>query len=110
MPPEGYALNIIQHPAGLPKRIAVRSLLKDAGAEHFHYFGDTLGGSSGAPLCNDRWEVVGMHQAGGPSTGVVIKGKLAATYNIGIPIDAILTHLEATNPDTFEKVRPAIIE
>ncbi len=42
--------------------------------------------------------------------GGLIKGKPAASYNVGIPIDAIVSHLETTNPDTLARVRPAILE
>lgn len=97
VPKEGYAVNIIQHPQGWPKRLAVRSnLLKSANGNQLEYFGDTLGGSSGSPLCNDAWEVIGLHRASGPSTNVTVKGKTAAAYNLGIPIAAVVNDLAGT--------------
>lgn len=52
IPSTGFPVNIIQHPLGWPKRVAARSnLLKAATADELQYLGDTLGGSSGSPLC-----------------------------------------------------------
>lgn len=110
VPKEGYPVNIIQHPAGLPKRVAARAnLLKAATAQKLEYFGDTLGGSSGSPLCNDAWEVIGLHRASGPSTGVFVKGKAAAAFNEGIPIDAILTDLSANAAAVYDEVKKSIL-
>ena len=112
IPPEGYAVNIIQHPAGMPKRVAARSnLLRPTTppATELQYFSDTLGGSSGSPLCNDAWEVIGLHRASGPASNVIVKGKEASTYNIGIPIDAILRDVEKENPTVFADIKPSIL-
>jgi endonuclease G, mitochondrial len=99
VPKSGFPVNIIQHPAGLPKRIALRAnLLKTATTQRLEYFGDTLGGSSGSPLCNDRWEVIGIHRASGPCSGVLVKGRFASAFNLGIPISAIRADLEAKHP------------
>jgi len=110
IPPEGYAVNIIQHPAGMPKRVAARSnLLRPSTAPELQYFSDTLGGSSGSPLCNDAWEVIGLHRASGPASNVIVKGKEASTYNIGVPIDAILADLQATSPALLGEIAPSIL-
>jgi endonuclease G, mitochondrial len=110
IPPEGYAVNIIQHPAGMPKRVAARSnLLRPSTGRELQYFSDTLGGSSGSPLCNDAWEVIGLHRASGPAANVVVKGKPASTYNIGVPIDAILADLQATSPAVLGEIAPSIL-
>lgn len=110
IPPEGYAVNVIQHPAGMPKRVAARSnLLRPSTGRELQYFSDTLGGSSGSPLCNDAWEVIGLHRASGPAANVVVKGKQASTYNIGVPIDAILADLQATSPAVLGEIAPSIL-
>lgn len=110
IPATGYAINIVQHPQGWPKRVAARSnLLKQASATELQYLGDTLGGSSGSPLCNDAWEVVGLHRASGPATGVSVKGRPATAYNIGIPIDTILDDLKAKAPGVFTEIEPNVL-
>lgn len=110
IPSTGFPVNIIQHPQGWPKRVAARSnLLKTAIPDELQYFGDTLGGSSGAPLCNDAWEVIGLHRASGPATGVTIKGRAATAYNVGVPIDAILHDLEQHHGGIFAEISPNIL-
>lgn len=64
----GESINIIQHPSGMHKQVVLQEnrlldLPKDA-PDWLHYESDTLPGSSGAPLFNNRWEVVGLHHAG----------------------------------------------
>jgi endonuclease G len=109
IPPQGYPVNIVQHPAGQPKRIAIRSnLLKAATPAELQYFGDTLGGASGSPLCNDAWEVIGLHRASGPSANVLVNGREAATYNVGIPIAAILADLQQAAPAVLAELAPQI--
>jgi len=58
-------MNIIQHPSGEPKQIAFRAnQLIDVLPQHLHYHTDTAQGSSGSPVFNDKWEVVGLHHSG----------------------------------------------
>ncbi len=64
---KGEYLNIIQHPEGRPKQLALRdNLLIDLLEQHLHYETDTLRGSSGAPVYNDDWEVVALHHSDVP--------------------------------------------
>lgn len=110
VPKDGYPVNVVQHPAGLEKRIAIRSnLLKSADATRLEYFSDTLGGSSGAPLCNDAWEVIGLHRASGPATNVWIQGKQAAAYNEGIPVRAFVEDLRTNFPEVHAVVSPQVL-
>ena len=75
----GDPVNIIHHPEGDPKRVTFRNnqliFIKneDDAAQNPKspgnfclYLSDTLKGSSGAPVFNDRWEVVAVHHAGAP--------------------------------------------
>jgi V8-like Glu-specific endopeptidase len=63
----GDPLNLIHHPSGLRKRITVReSQLLSMDDYTLHYSGKMLGASSGAPVFNDQWEVVGLHFGGMP--------------------------------------------
>ncbi len=65
----GEKLNIIQHPGGERKQLALReNQLQDILDDFLHYKTDTAPGSSGAPVFNDQWEVVALHHAGVPKT------------------------------------------
>jgi V8-like Glu-specific endopeptidase len=62
-------LNIIQHPNGLPKQVTIQNnFVKFSNALKLQYVTSTLPGSSGSPVCNDAWAVVGVHHAGGMLT------------------------------------------
>jgi endonuclease I len=63
----GECLNILQHPNGAPKRVALRQNRFTALLERYvHYESDTLPGSSGSPVFNDQWQVICLHHAGVP--------------------------------------------
>lgn len=63
----GEYVNIIQHPNGEPKQLALReNQIVDLLADFLHYHTDTAPGSSGSPVFNDQWEVVGLHHSGVP--------------------------------------------
>ncbi|MGP4003478.1 endonuclease [Streptomyces sp. 8N706] len=65
----GEKVDIIQHPNGEPKQIALReNEIVDLLERFVHYDADTLQGSSGSPVFNDQWEVVALHHAGVPRT------------------------------------------
>lgn len=65
----GEKVNIIQHPGGEPKQLAMRkNEIIDLLEEFVHYETDTGPGSSGAPVFNDQWEVVALHHSGVPAT------------------------------------------
>jgi endonuclease G len=60
----GNPVNIVQHPDGRPRQIAVRNnlLMRIEDPRFLIYETDTEGGSSGAPVFNDRWELVALHK------------------------------------------------
>jgi endonuclease G len=61
----GERVNIIQHPNGEPKQIAVReNKVVDVLDDFLHYEADTAQGSSGSPVFNDQWEIVALHHSG----------------------------------------------
>lgn len=64
---KGEFVSIVQHPSGLPKQVALReNKLLDIEPDFLIYQSDTAQGSSGSPLFNDTWQVVGLHSAGVP--------------------------------------------
>ncbi|GAA0810184.1 trypsin-like serine peptidase [Spirilliplanes yamanashiensis] len=88
---EGMPVNIVQHPQGRAKEIAVRHnlLLSVDDATTLTYGTDTEPGSSGSPVFNDDWELVALHHAGGGDA----PGRLVG--NRGIRISAIVRHVAA---------------
>ncbi|QIJ66245.1 endonuclease [Streptomyces sp. JB150] len=65
----GEFVNIIQHPRGEPKQIALRdNQVVDVLERFLHYESDTREGSSGSPVFNDQWEVVALHHSAVPKT------------------------------------------
>ncbi|UFW51105.1 MULTISPECIES: trypsin-like peptidase domain-containing protein [Bradyrhizobium] len=88
------ALNIIQHPDGQPKKFAIRNnLLTQATDTQLRYFTDTMAGSSGSPILDDRWNAVGLHRGATPVTGVNFNGKPVAYVNVGTQISSIISDL-----------------
>lgn len=65
----GELVNVIQHPNGEPKQLALReNEVVDLLELFVHYETDTSPGSSGSPVLNDQWEVVALHHSGVPKT------------------------------------------
>jgi endonuclease I/V8-like Glu-specific endopeptidase len=63
----GEHVNIIQHPNGEPKQLALReNQTVDLLDDFLHYQTDTAPGSSGSPVFNDQWEIVALHHSGVP--------------------------------------------
>ncbi|WP_315795842.1 trypsin-like peptidase domain-containing protein [Bradyrhizobium sp. SZCCHNRI3043] len=84
---------IIQHPQGGIKQICltdnkVVNLLDD----HIQYTTDTMPGSSGAPVFDDRWLVVAIHHQGGNLIASPRGGRIFA--NQGVRIRSILSSSE----------------
>lgn len=64
----GESINIIQHPEGQEKQLALQqNELIDRFDQFLHYHTDTSPGSSGSPLFNNQWEVLGLHHSGVPA-------------------------------------------
>ncbi len=65
----GESVNVIGHPNGRPKEIAIRNnAVLNQLDDFLHYEADTLPGNSGSPVFNDQWEVVALHHSGVPSS------------------------------------------
>jgi V8-like Glu-specific endopeptidase len=71
-------VNIIQHPNGGLKQLALReNRIVDVLEQFLHYQTDTAPGSSGSPVYNDRWEIVALHHSGVWATNAA--GQILAT-------------------------------
>lgn len=78
-------LNIVQHPGGRLKEVALRdNTLVFQDARVVHYRSDTETGSSGAPVYNDAWELLALHHAASPD----------GNANEGIKFSAITCAIE----------------
>ncbi len=71
-------VNIIQHPAGGPKQIAMyHNVVAYADDLYIQYLTDTLEGSSGSPVFNSDWKVTALHHRGGnirePGTNLPVR-------------------------------------
>jgi endonuclease G, mitochondrial len=106
----GRPLNIVQHPDGLPRRVAFRDnpLLSLDDPIHLIYRTDTKHGSSGSPVFNDEWQLVAVHQRaesarnadgvevdslGRPVTDDTPPHLREWVANAGIRVSAVVNHL-----------------
>ncbi|MPY63149.1 endonuclease I [Streptomyces spongiae] len=108
----GEFVNIIQHPRGEPKQLALReNEIVDVLERFLHYQSDTQQGSSGSPVFNDQWEVVALHHSAVPKTGAdgqplsidgtpwtpaMGESRLAWKANEGVRISRVLQALQET--------------
>jgi V8-like Glu-specific endopeptidase len=59
-------VNIIQHPGGGPKQIALyHNVVAYVDEKRVQYLTDTLPGSSGSPVFDSQWRLVALHHSGG---------------------------------------------
>jgi V8-like Glu-specific endopeptidase len=97
VPPDEYnfmrdrALNIVQHPDGMPMQIAINSkAVIAATATRVRYTTTTQPGSSGSPCFSADWKWIALHHSGDPKYRK--EGK-KPEYNQGVPAAAIVTLL-----------------
>ncbi|PNG18785.1 trypsin-like serine peptidase [Streptomyces cahuitamycinicus] len=111
----GEKVNIIGHPSGRLKEIALRDNAVLVRLDDFvHYTTDTEPGNSGSPVFNDQWEVVALHHSGVPrkdDQGRVLRkdgrpwqqgdGDDAIDWvaNEGVRISSVLKHLAGLELD-----------
>jgi V8-like Glu-specific endopeptidase len=89
-------LNIIQHPEGQPKKIAIRNnLATSSKPPNLRYYTSTLGGSSGSPVLNDDWRVVALHRGSVGTKVQTFQGRSTAVVNLGTQMNAIAAALPA---------------
>ena len=89
-------VNIIQHPSGGPKQIALyHNVVVYADASRVQYLTDTLPGSSGSPVFNNLWQIVALHHSGGWITEPGTKEHVFR--NEGININIVREAVNAAN-------------
>jgi hypothetical protein len=99
------SVNIIQHPLGGPKMVALRNnLVYDSNYPKLRYFTDTEHGSSGSPVFDDAWRVVALHRSAAFVENVQFQGRLTGWVNEGTQMAAILEDLKARQPDLHAAV------
>jgi len=110
-------LNIVHHPGGEHKQLSIReNTFTKITATTIWYKSDTAQGSSGAPVFNDQWQLVGLHHSGIPlknekgeyldkddnvipiEDGKIDESRVSWLANEGIRISVIRKHLIATFP------------
>ncbi len=102
------AVNIIQHPGGQPKRVALRNNLVYEADEHdVRYFTDTRGGSSGSPVFTDDWKVVALHRGTRRVENVLFQGRTTAFVNVGTQMCRIMRHLQTSSPGVHAEIETA---
>ncbi len=91
---KGDRVNIIQHPMGEHKQIALyHNVVVFVGHDRVQYLTDTMPGSSGAPVFNGDWQLVALHHSGG---NLVEPGTKQVYYrNEGIDINAVIRGIKA---------------
>jgi endonuclease G len=91
---EGEPVNIVQHPGGRAKEIAFRDnrLLSLVDADVMTYSTDTDVGSSGSPVLNDQWELVGLHRS-----------SVQATDGQGRPVDRNGEPIDDRTPEALRQ-------
>ncbi len=97
---KGNRLNIIQHPKGFAKQIAIRNnFYVDNISNRIRYLTDTEPGSSGSPVFNDDWQIVALHHAAVEVPETQYKGEVVKYNNQGILIHPIIENF----PENIQK-------
>lgn len=116
--PRVERLNIIHHPQGDLKQISIReNLFVDINDTKIFYETDTAPGSSGSPVFNDQWQVVGLHHRSVAKmtadeknyldkddriipviAGTIDFARIVWLKNEGMRISVVLNHLLEMNP------------
>jgi endonuclease G len=82
---------IIQHPLGGPKKIGmVHNVIRYIDDNLLRYWTDTEEGSSGSPVFNERWQLVGLHH----SSVTVQEEPQPVFYNQGCRIERVAEGLK----------------
>lgn len=89
---QGLRLNVIQHPDGRLKEVALRTnyyVGENTPAQRIYYLTDTEGGSSGSPVMNDDWQVVALHR-GWSEFNQFFRGQPIRFKNLGLDYNSLI--------------------
>ncbi len=102
---DSIPVNIIQHPFGHSKKVALRNnhIFKTAYPKVF-YFTDTEKGSSGSPVFDDSWKIIALHRASQLVEDVSYQGKSTGWVNEGIQLKAIFEWLKAEHALLYAEI------
>ncbi|HEU4331719.1 MAG TPA: trypsin-like peptidase domain-containing protein [Lapillicoccus sp.] len=85
---------IVQHPEGQPKKIAFQhNLVRAVEPQLLQYWTDTEVGSSGSPVFDDQWNLVGLHHFAVPSP----QGESTAMRNQGRLMSHVVQRMRDLN-------------
>ncbi|MGC0419667.1 trypsin-like peptidase domain-containing protein [Embleya sp. AB8] len=115
----GDPVNVIGHPEGRLKEIAIRqNRFTQRFDDFYQYETDTEPGNSGSPVFNDQWEAVALHHAGVPAhdaSGAVLDlhdrpwrpeqglAEVKWIANEGVRVSVILARLAALATDDAQR-------
>lgn len=95
----GERVNVVGHAKGERARVSIRAnRLVDQDDDWIRYTSDTRRGSSGSPVFNDQWEMVGLHHAGIPDPDAP-RGLEVSTANEGARVSRIVAVLRSAQLD-----------
>ncbi|OYD87529.1 serine protease [Nostoc sp. 'Peltigera membranacea cyanobiont' 213] len=95
---------IIQHPGGHLKKISIQNnFVAYADNQVLQYTTSTEPGSSGSPVFNDDFQVVGIHHSG----GMLVEPNTQQRYlrNAGTSAIAVLKNLQANAPEIYTRLQ-----
>ncbi len=93
-------VTIIQHPEGRHKQVGLHNnFITYIDDDQIMYLTDTLEGSSGSPVFNQQWELVGLHREGGYLREPTEIGKV--WRNAGTNINKVLKGIRENNIPGF---------
>ncbi len=97
---EGQFVNIVQHPEGEWKQVAIyNSQLVGVTPNALKYTADTAGGSSGAPVFDNSWRLIGLHRRAGD---VAPEGVI---NNEGVRIQRIIEDVRQNAPQLVAELQ-----
>jgi len=97
---KGDRVAVIQHPEGRFKQIGIHNnFITYADKDKIMYLTDTLEGSSGSPVFNQDWELVGIHREGGYLREPTELGKV--WRNAGTFINKVIEGIKEKGIDGF---------